>query len=86
MQLLAQQGDSLIMRKRGIKAAVETRLRASLAYEAGGLLSEPGQKAVSELDAFLRSQGNSYNPGSTADIMAAALFVFLLVEEFAACN
>jgi triphosphoribosyl-dephospho-CoA synthase len=83
LQLLAQEGDTLIQRKQGYEAMEEVRLRAAKVCELGGLLKPEGQKALAELDAYLRSQGNSYNPGSTADIMAAALFVFLLAQEYA---
>jgi triphosphoribosyl-dephospho-CoA synthase len=81
VRLLAQQGDTLICRKLGREAMDTVRVRAQAACELGGLLSEAGQKAIEELDAFLRCRDNSYNPGSTADIMAAALFVFLLAGE-----
>jgi triphosphoribosyl-dephospho-CoA synthase len=63
---LARLPDTLIARKRGIEVAREASLRASEA-----LLS--GEHA--ELDSWLRADGHARNPGATADLVAAALFV-----------
>jgi triphosphoribosyl-dephospho-CoA synthase len=35
------------------------------------------QQALAELDAWLRADGHRRNPGTTADLVAAGLFVLL---------
>jgi triphosphoribosyl-dephospho-CoA synthase len=46
---------------------------------AGGVFSAAGQQAIADLDARLRvAKDNSLNPGTTADLIAAMLFVALL--------
>jgi triphosphoribosyl-dephospho-CoA synthase len=67
--LLARHGDSLIARKRG---EAESREAARLAGEAlAGRISWHG------LDGWLRAEGSSRNPGTTADLIAAGLFTLL---------
>ena len=46
---------------------------------AGGVFSPAGQQAIKALDAELRVDGHSLNPGATADLSAATLFVALLI-------
>jgi triphosphoribosyl-dephospho-CoA synthase len=43
----------------------------------GGLDTADGRRAGVELDRYLRSDGNKLNPGTTADLVAACLFVAL---------
>ena len=46
---------------------------------AGGVFSAEGQQAIAALDVYLRGQANNrFNPGTTADLIAATLFVALL--------
>jgi len=68
MRLLAADRDTLISRKNGESVAEEVRYRASRVDS-----SDLSQRV--ELDEFLRSDGNRLNPGTTADLIAAALFV-----------
>jgi triphosphoribosyl-dephospho-CoA synthase len=37
-----------------------------------------GRRAVEDFDAALRERGNTLNPGTTADLVTATLFVALL--------
>lgn len=79
--LMANQADSLISRKCGAEVAKNSQTlaaRASDILEAG----TPGEEdlgaywsAVGELDFWLRSDGHRRNPGATADLIAASLFV-----------
>ncbi len=81
LELMSQWPDTLIARKRGIG---EARKAADLAKEVlrnGWPVSQHGQKAMGELDQWLRAIGNQRNPGTTADLVAAALFVGLLEER-----
>ena len=65
---LAAIPDTLIVRKRGRAGAEEASRRASEALATGDF---------DALDRWLRSDGHSLNPGATADLIAAALFVAL---------
>jgi triphosphoribosyl-dephospho-CoA synthase len=78
LALLAAVPDTLIARKRGREAAERVSVAAADAVAAGGVRSEPGRAAVVELDAALRADGNALNPGTTADLVTAVLFVALL--------
>jgi triphosphoribosyl-dephospho-CoA synthase len=49
--------------------------------EAGGVRSARGHAAFDRLDQHLRSDGNRLNPGTSADLIAAALFVRLLAPD-----
>jgi triphosphoribosyl-dephospho-CoA synthase len=69
LSLLAKHPDSLIARKRGVAEAEEASRRARLVLR--------GDMAVDELDAWLRAEGHSRNPGTTADLVTAVLFVAL---------
>lgn len=65
---LAALPDTLISRKRGMAVADEASRRAAQAIATGDLAS---------LDAWLRDDGHARNPGATADLIAATLFVAL---------
>lgn len=69
--------DSLIARKRGLAVAEDVQQRVRHVLSLGGLGTPEGRRAGVELDAFLRSDGNKLNPGTTADLVAACLFVAL---------
>ena len=74
---LASFPDSLIERKCGISSANEVRNRAWETFADGGLSSTAGRASGVRLDAYLRSHGNRLNPGTTADLVTACLFVAL---------
>lgn len=71
IRLLAAEPDSLIARKSGPVIAAEVRRRAQGCLTTAGELFPP---AVAELDRWLRADGNRRNPGTTADLIAAALY------------
>ena len=77
LQLLAEQPDSLIARKCGAPQATEISTRVAAIINQAKSGSNQYQKAVAELDFYLRSDGHRRNPGTTADLIAAALFVLL---------
>ncbi len=82
LELLAATPDTLIARKRGLAVAQAVSTQAAQVVSAGGVFSVEGRRAIAALDAHLRSQAdNSLNPGTTADLMAATLFVALLTGE-----
>jgi triphosphoribosyl-dephospho-CoA synthetase len=52
--------------------------RARAALVAGGVRSAAGRHAIDEMDRGLRDARNTANPGTAADLTAAAIFVVLL--------
>jgi triphosphoribosyl-dephospho-CoA synthase len=78
LRLLGAVPDSLIARKRGAEAAARVSAQARDVLEAGGVRTAAGQQAVRSFDASLREPGNALNPGTTADLVTATLFVALL--------
>ncbi len=72
--LLAELGDSLIARKCGIETAREAQQQAAAALDR---LENGDPAATVELDRWLRADGNRRNPGATADLIAAGLFIGL---------
>jgi triphosphoribosyl-dephospho-CoA synthase len=77
MQLMAQHPDSLIARKCGAAVAQEASDRAAHVLAAGMPGNEDYYRALGDLDFWLRSDGHRRNPGTTADLIAAALFAGL---------
>jgi len=80
LKLLSEVPDTLIARKAGKEVALQISAGARGVLEAGGIRSQPGRKALAEFDASLRDPQNSRNPGTTADLIAAATFVTLLED------
>jgi triphosphoribosyl-dephospho-CoA synthase len=76
--LLAAEPDTLIARKRGAVAAGRVSAGARRALAAGGVRTARGRSALAGFDASLRRDGNALNPGTTADLVTAVLFVALL--------
>jgi triphosphoribosyl-dephospho-CoA synthase len=74
--LLARYSDSLIARKCGPETA---RQASALANEvlAKGEPPEAYFEALADSDFWLRADGHRRNPGATADLIAAGLFVIL---------
>jgi triphosphoribosyl-dephospho-CoA synthase len=77
LRQMAAEPDSLILRKCGMPTAREASDRAAGVLEAGQPGSEAFENALSHFDFWLRSDGHRRNPGTTADLIAAALFVLL---------
>jgi triphosphoribosyl-dephospho-CoA synthase len=69
--------DSLIVRKHGMTMAEEVQEAAVRIGQLGYLNTPGGRQAFLDFDAFLRSDNHVRNPGTTADLIAAALFVAL---------
>jgi triphosphoribosyl-dephospho-CoA synthase len=78
LRLLAGVPDTLIARKRGAEAAGQVSAGAREVLTAGGVRTAEGRAALAEFDASLRREGNALNPGTTADLVTAVLFVGLL--------
>jgi triphosphoribosyl-dephospho-CoA synthase len=90
LHLMAKFPDALIARKRGQAEAEEAAARARRVLHAGWPETAAGRAALEELDAWLRAEGRGRNPGTTADLVTACLFVALreriihLPREFSA--
>ncbi|HXW96813.1 MAG TPA: triphosphoribosyl-dephospho-CoA synthase [Gemmatimonadales bacterium] len=80
LTLLAQEPDTLIARKLGRDVAESISFRAAQLLRTGGPRSPHGREAIAAFDAELRDAQNSRNPGTTADLTAAALFVSLIED------
>jgi triphosphoribosyl-dephospho-CoA synthase len=76
--LLAGTLDTHILRRTGAAAAQRVSTLARQTLEAGGVRSAAGRQAVDEMDRALRDPRHSLNPGTTADLTAAAIFVTLV--------
>ena len=77
LRLMAACGDSLIARKCGNEVAREASDRAAGVLESLQTDKEPYRAALADFDFWLRSDGHRRNPGTTADLLAAGLFVAL---------
>jgi triphosphoribosyl-dephospho-CoA synthase len=78
LTLLAAAPDTHVARKLGAAAAADVHRRARLVLEHGGVRTPAGREAIAALDGDLRDPRNTRNPGTTADLTAAALFAALL--------
>lgn len=81
LAVMRQFPDSLIARKCGLTAAKEVAVAAGQVLEAATAGEEAFQETLADFDFWLRSDGHRRNPGTTADLLAAALFVLLLTDE-----
>ena len=80
LTLLAHVPDTLIARKRGAEIAGQVSQWAGQVLDAGGVFTEPGRKALAGLDRALRDERHTLNPGTTADLTVAALFLALVCD------
>jgi len=78
LTILAHQRDTLIERKLGRAAADAVSREAAEVLASGGVRTAGGRKQLEQFDAGLRDGGNRRNPGTTADLTAAALFVVII--------
>ncbi len=69
--------DSLIARKCGIPTALESAARAGAVLDSGRPGDAAYWEALDDLDFWLRCDGHRRNPGTTADMISAGVFVGL---------
>jgi triphosphoribosyl-dephospho-CoA synthase len=77
LHLLARHPDSLIVRKRGSDEAREASGRAQQVLDAGWASGRGDGNVLETFDDWLREEGHARNPGTTADLVAACLWVAL---------
>ncbi len=70
LRLLALDPDTLIARKNGVPVA-------NMVWKRARSVVLGDRQSVAEFDALLRSSGHALNPGTTADLIAAALYLLL---------
>jgi triphosphoribosyl-dephospho-CoA synthase len=73
LKILSERPDTFIARKVGKGKALEVSAEAKTVLELGGLDNVEGKKSLAEFNKKLRLSGNFCNPGTTADLTAAAL-------------
>jgi triphosphoribosyl-dephospho-CoA synthase len=78
VKVLSEYPDTFIARKVGTEKAAEISSVAEEILKLGGLKTSSGKEKLREFDLFLRQSSNLLNPGTTADIIAAALALCIL--------
>lgn len=81
VEQMSELPDTLIARKCGRQVAEESAARAAQVLGAGPPDSEERYEALADLDFWLRADLHRRNPGATADVAAAALFLLLLEDK-----
>ncbi len=82
VSLLARFGDSLIRRKCGDDVSAQAQMYARQALEQLIANSRESYCAkLAELDFWMRSDGHRRNPGTTADLIVAGLFVGIVNDQ-----
>lgn len=77
LEILARHEDSLIARKCGRRVAAEASRRARAVLASGWPQGTAARRSLRTLDRWLRARGNQRNPGTSADLTAAVLFLAL---------
>lgn len=78
LEVLANRPDTFIARKVGLGRAKEVSAMANEILHCGGLRTLEGREKLLEFDSALRKENSLLNPGTTADIIAAALALAVL--------
>jgi triphosphoribosyl-dephospho-CoA synthase len=80
LTILSAIPDTLIARKNGKLKAQDVSRAAADVLAKGGIFTPEGREAVAALDSQLRNSVHPLNPGTTADLTAAATFLALFEE------
>jgi triphosphoribosyl-dephospho-CoA synthase len=81
LTILKHVPDTLIARKRGFDVANRVSQQARDILNLGGVYTPKGQAALAEMDRLLRDETHTLNPGATADLAAAAIFLSLIEKR-----
>jgi triphosphoribosyl-dephospho-CoA synthase len=81
LAVLAARPDTLIQRRHGVRRARAVSRSARLALRSGGAFRKRGRALMERLDQNLRAARPPLNPGASADLIAASLFVWVLQRE-----
>jgi triphosphoribosyl-dephospho-CoA synthase len=82
LTVLAAVPDTHITRRSGAALAAHATELARGVNALGGVRTDAGRKALEKMDRALRDAQHGGNPGTTADLAAAAIFVVLLGGGF----
>lgn len=77
LRLIARYGDSLVARRFGPAVSQQLQQQAASVLAAGWPATETSHRLLLEWDQSLRSPTRRLNPGTTADIITAAVFAGL---------
>ncbi|HUK32922.1 MAG TPA: triphosphoribosyl-dephospho-CoA synthase [Vicinamibacterales bacterium] len=77
LTLLAAREDTHIARREGTSLARDVTCGAHDVLAAGGVRTAAGRRALGDFDRRLRDERHRANPGTTADLTAASVFVVL---------
>ena len=80
LTLLAAAPDTHIARRAGVDRATSVSRLAVSVLADGGVRTDGGRQSVARFDRSLRDERHLANPGTTADLTAAAIFVVLLED------
>jgi triphosphoribosyl-dephospho-CoA synthase len=83
LTILAARPDTHIARRAGRSMAADVSARAARVLQRGGVASDAWRAAVHELDDSLRDPDNTTNPGTSADLVTAAIFALLVSAQIA---
>jgi len=86
LQLLSRDPDSLIVRKAGERTARQASDFAAAVLAQGSPFDESYERGLMDFDFWLRSDGTRRNPGTTADLITAGLFVALREGKLTLCH
>jgi triphosphoribosyl-dephospho-CoA synthase len=78
LEVLANVPDTFIARKVGVERSRKVSANARKVLDLGGLKTADGTKSLHRFDQQLRRSKNLLNPGTTADIIGAALSLCVL--------
>ncbi|NHJ83901.1 MAG: hypothetical protein FK734_00480 [Asgard group archaeon] len=78
LAILANHPDTLVSRKFGFEKALDIADRAKAIIKLGGSLTVDGHRELEELDIELREEEDKINPGTSADLIASTVFIYLL--------
>jgi triphosphoribosyl-dephospho-CoA synthase len=78
LTLLAQVPDTHVARRHGLARAVDISERARAVLAAGGVRTADGRLAITAMARQLTDGSGAANPGATADLTTAAIFVVLV--------
>jgi triphosphoribosyl-dephospho-CoA synthase len=81
LTVLSRVPDTLIARKRGLETARQISRKAEKVLGRGGIFTSRGQEGIDEMDRELRDRAHTLNPGTTADLTAAAIFLLLVKKR-----
>jgi triphosphoribosyl-dephospho-CoA synthase len=81
LTILSQVPDTLIARKLVVDKSMDVSDIAKKVLAYGGIFNQKGRDEINKLDTFLRKDNHDLNPGTTADLIAAVLFVYLMEND-----